>query len=188
MDSHSTGRVEEYYDALSRSYDELYSKEQSLKHNSVSELLKGQRFRLALDIGCGTGAFLQSYPCYDEAVGIDISRQMLEKARQRRVKNVQLIVGDARSLPIKDGQADLVVSISLAENKPALPRMLAELQRVAQRQSVIALTVFNQSEDPLGFSSLDVESAKLSERENLHLVRLNRDRKPELSRQLAGAL
>ncbi len=189
MDRDETGKVGKYYDALSRSYDELYSREQSLKHNLVNELLKGRRFRLALDVGCGTGVFLRSCSCYEEAVGIDLSREMLEKARQRRLKNVELVVGDACSLPIRDGQADLIVSISLAEANSTLPRMLAELERVAENQSVLALTVFNQQETILGLSSLEIESTtRLSERENLYLVRLNPDSKSEASQQLAGAL
>ncbi len=189
MDREDTGKVGEYYDALSRSYDELYGEEQSLKHNLVSELLKARRFRLALDVGCGTGVFLQSCRCYREAVGIDLSREMLERARRRGFKNVELIVGDACSLPIKDGQADLIVSISLAEANSTLPRMLAELERVAEKQSVLALTVFIQEENSSGLSSLEIESTtKLSERENLYLVRVNPDKRSEHSRQLAGAL
>lgn len=49
----------------------------------------------ALDIGCGTGAILQLLqPRVDNLVGLDLSRNMLDKARQNLGPGPQLIQGD----------------------------------------------------------------------------------------------
>ncbi len=189
LDKDDKGKVANYYNALSQSYDELYGEEQGLKNRLVGDLLKAIRFRRALDIGCGTGAFLQAYPHYQEAVGIDLSREMLRKAQEKKIRNVELIVGDASALPIRDGIADLIISISLAEAGSTLPRMLGELERVAEKQSTIALSIFNQQGYSLDPPSLTIQSTtKVSDRENLYLIRLNPGGKREPSRRLAGAL
>lgn len=49
----------------------------------------------ALDIGCGTGAILQLLqPKVKDLVGLDLSRNMLDKARQNLGPDPQLIQGD----------------------------------------------------------------------------------------------
>lgn len=174
MNREDTGRIADYYNALSQSYDKLYGEEQRLKNRLVRDLLKQRRFKRALDIGCGTGGFLQDYSHYQEAVGIDLSQEMLRKAREKQIRNVELIVGDACHLPIRDGSADLIISISLAEAGPSLPRILGELERIAEKQSTLALSIFNEQGAFLESSSLAIESTtKLSERETLHLIQLN---------------
>ena len=189
LDRDDMGRVAEFYNALSRSYDELYGEEQELKNRRVGDLLKGRTFTRALDIGCGTGAFFQSYPYYQEGVGIDISREMLRKAREKNIRNINLIVGDASSLPIRDGSADLIVSISLAEASSTLPIILGEFERVAEKQSTLALSIFNQQGVSLASSSLAIQSTtKLLERETLYLMQLNPGGKREPSERLASAL
>ena len=184
MDRDHKGKSAEYYNALSQSYDELYGEEQKLKNRLVVDLLIARRFRRILDIGCGTGAFLQAYPHYEEAVGIDLSREMLRKAREKNIRNVELIVGDASSLPIKDGSVDLIVSISVAEERSTLPRMVEEFERVAENQSTLALSVFSQGLS-IESSSLAIHfTTKLSERENLYLIRLNPAKKENLRARL----
>ena len=181
-----TGRVRDYYNTLSQSYDELYGEEQGLKNRLVRDLLKTRRFKRVLDVGCGTGAFLQDYLHYREAVGIDLSREMLRRAQEKKIRNLELIIGDASHLPIKAGSADLIISISLAEARSTLPRMLGELERIAEKQSTLVLSVFSYQGAFLESSSLAVESTtKLSERENLYLAKLNPGSKGETSRLLA---
>ncbi len=174
MDEEDTGRVVEYYDALSRSYDELYGQEQAPKHRMIQELLKGRRFVLAVDVGCGTGKFLLQAGCsFQTGIGIDLSWEMLKKAQSRKSPKVHLIMADASSLPIKNGAADLIVSVSLTEAESTLPKMLAELGRIAGRSTTLALTVFQQ-QGSKQLQLLRVERwTKISDRENLYLVQLN---------------
>jgi len=69
----------------------------------------------AIDIGCGTGVYTELISkCTKKAIGLDISKNMLEYAR-KKPKGLNLILGDAHLLPFRDESFHLVVSISLIE-------------------------------------------------------------------------
>ncbi len=77
------------------------------------ELRPGRR---ALELGCGTGVFLERVaPCGAEIRGIDLSEDLLEKARARlaRFPNVALDHGDAEKLPYPDLSFDTVYGSSV---------------------------------------------------------------------------
>ena len=68
----------------------------------------------AIDIGCGNGAKtcdLARVAPFGSALGIDLSRPMLENARRRAaangVTNVQFVHGDAQAYPFEPGVATL---------------------------------------------------------------------------------
>lgn len=71
----------------------------------------------AIDVGCGNGAstcdLAQAAPA-GSALGIDLSRQMLENGRKRaaadRIANVQFVHGDAQVYPFEPGAATLATS------------------------------------------------------------------------------
>jgi SAM-dependent methyltransferase len=72
--------------------------------------------RTALELGCGTGVFLERVaPCGAEIRGIDLSEDLLEKARARlaRFPNVALDHGNAEELPYPDGHFDTVYGSSV---------------------------------------------------------------------------
>lgn len=72
--------------------------------------------RRALELGCGTGVFLERVaPCGAEIRGIDLSEDLLEKARVRlaRFANVGLDRGNAEALPYADGHFDTVYGSSV---------------------------------------------------------------------------
>lgn len=71
----------------------------------------------AIDVGCGNGAstcdVAQAAPA-GSAVGIDLSRRMLENGRKRAaahgIANVQFVHGDAQAYPFEPGAATLATS------------------------------------------------------------------------------
>jgi SAM-dependent methyltransferase len=68
-----------------------------------------------LDIGCGTGHSTRSYaPLVRRAVGIDLSRRMLECARERSAAaghtNVEYLQGDAQVHPFDPVAFDIAIS------------------------------------------------------------------------------
>lgn len=65
----------------------------------------GERILLS---GIGTGADLPLLPDTVSVVGVDLSPEMLVRADDRG-RNVQLVLGDAQSLPIGDSRFDIVV-------------------------------------------------------------------------------
>lgn len=63
-----------------------------------------------LDLGCGTGLFMQRYLRNGgEAIGVDISMGMIKRAKQRNVSDVAL--GNAEVLPFRDESFDAVSSL-----------------------------------------------------------------------------
>jgi ubiquinone/menaquinone biosynthesis C-methylase UbiE len=166
-------QVAEWYNTLSGSYDELYGKEQSIKYAKVLEVLGDRHFRVLVDVGCGTGTFLkQAEKIYEYAIGIDLSTKMLRIARERGTPNTDYVLASSSSLPLRDDSSDGVVSISTAKAEQNLPGFIDGLERISQKNSFMALTVFQRpgATDIVTLSN-PVESTPISGREILYLVR-----------------
>ena len=69
------------------------------------------RISAIVDLGCGTGRFTQLLATHFQAgvIGIDPSRKMIERARQKRIAgNVVFRRVSAEALPLEDCSVDLV--------------------------------------------------------------------------------
>ncbi len=166
-------QVTEWYNTLSSSYDELYGEEQSSKHQAVLEFLGNRHFHILVDIGCGTGTFLEkAREICDHSVGIDFSTKMLRIAKNRRIPNADYVLASSSSLPLKDDSSDCTVSISTVKVERNLPGVIADLERIAREHSLLAITLFQRPEapDPIYLPNT-VGSAKISERETLYFLR-----------------
>ncbi len=91
---------------------------------------RDQRRLMLLDIGCGTGRFLdfvkQAWPRIP-VLGIDLSEPYLREAKRhlKRRSRLSLVVGNGESLPVPDASHDAVTSIFLLhELPPAVRRVL----------------------------------------------------------------
>ena len=98
-----------------------------------------------LDVGCGTGTGLSPYVesgC--EAVGVEVSPAMLEKARARLGDRAELYLTDGSALPFEDRSFDLVTtSMVLHELSPkARPRFIREMGRVTKSEGHLLITDF----------------------------------------------
>jgi len=91
---------------------------------------RDQRKLSLLDIGCGTGRFLdflkQAWPRLP-ALGLDLSEPYLRYAKRhlRRWSKTSLAVGNAESLPLPDASQDAVTSIFLFHELPPKVRRIA---------------------------------------------------------------
>jgi ubiquinone/menaquinone biosynthesis C-methylase UbiE len=88
--------------------------------------------RLALELGCGTGIFLEKVAAAGaRIVGLDLSADLLAKARARLdgTSNVVLFRGDAEHLPYKGSSFDVVYGSSVLHHLD-LDRALGEVFRV----------------------------------------------------------
>jgi ubiquinone/menaquinone biosynthesis C-methylase UbiE len=166
-------QVAEWYNTLSSSYDELYGKEQSHKYEKVLEFLGQKHFKVLVDIGCGTGTFLEkAHEICDHSIGIDLSTKMLKVARNRRTPNADYVLASSSSLPLKDNSSDCTVSISTAKAEPNLARFLTDLERICREDSFVAFTLFQQPGAPDSVSlSRSAGSTKISDRETLYFLR-----------------
>ena len=90
-----------------------------------------------LEVGVGTGLSLPSYERHLEIVGIDLSPEMLDKARERVAEEgLDHVTGlhemDAGNLKFADGSFDTVVAMYVMTVVPDPERVMRELARVTK--------------------------------------------------------
>ncbi|MBK7404541.1 MAG: class I SAM-dependent methyltransferase [Phycisphaerales bacterium] len=88
--------------------------------------------RMALDFGCGSGRstrFLKGLGF--ESVGIDISAEMLSRARARDPEGEYLLVGDGDFGALKNREFDLVFCAFPFDNVPTMERKVRLLRGLA---------------------------------------------------------
>lgn len=98
--------------------------------------------RRALELGCGTGVFLERVATSGAEIrGIDLSADLLAKARARLagVANVHLDCGNAEAMPYPDGSFDAVYGSSVLHHL-SLERALREVCRVLRPGGLIAFS------------------------------------------------
>ena len=165
-------QVAEWYNTLSNSYDELYGKEQSQKHSTIVEFLENKHFPVLVDIGCGTGTFLEkAHKAYDHAIGIDLSNKMLQTAKRRKIRNIDYVLASSSSLPLKNNSADCIVSISTVKAESNLPLTIGEFERISRQDSLIAVSVFQKPGTAVPSTiAARVRSTMISDRETLYFL------------------
>ncbi len=96
-----------------------------------------------LDVGIGTGLSLPIYPKHCMVTGIDLSRSMLEKARQKKEKHslhhVTLMEMDACDLEFEDDTFDQVIATFVVSVVPDPVKALREMKRVCKPGKPIML-------------------------------------------------
>src|SRR5256714_8109762 len=132
MDLHDTIRT---YRLFSGSYDIVFG---PVFHPGRKEAVRiandrpGQRI---LEVGVGTGLSLPHFRRDSRVTGIDVSEEMLAKARRRaerlRLSHVEgLHVMDAENLEFPDNSFDAVLALYVASVVPNPARFAAEMRRV----------------------------------------------------------
>lgn len=103
-----------------------------------------------LDVGCGTGALTQSIldrAAPSSVLSVDASAAYVGYARAHvRGDAATFEVGDARSLPVEDGQVDAAVSGLVLNFVPEPERAVAEMARATRRAGMVAAYVWDYSE------------------------------------------
>ncbi len=120
------------FDQLSSIYDFLmYPIERKILQKWREHLwneIKGSRI---LEVGAGTGVNFRFYPDDKFIVAVDISPNMLHKARSKGKYN--LVVGDVLSLPFGDDSFDAVVSTLVFCSVKDPLRGLDEIKRILRK-------------------------------------------------------
>ena len=101
------------------------------------ELINGLQGRRVLEVGVGTGLALPLYDPGKRVTGIDLSHDMLERARQRvraeKLDHVEaLLEQDAEATDFAEASFDVAASMFVASVVPHPQRLLAELRRVVR--------------------------------------------------------
>lgn len=152
-----------HYDKTAHLYNTRYEEEQNIKFKVVLRDLKIRKKDSILDLGCGTGLLLQKIQRKAESiVGVDLSRKMLEKAKDytRISGNVQLILADADHIPVIERCFDTVFAITLLQNVPSPFTTLQEIKRITKRDSIIFITGLKKSFSIKSFQNL-LENAEM---------------------------
>lgn len=129
--------VRDAYRRWARVYDEVFGGVSAAgRHRAVAAVnaLPGRR---VLEVGVGTGLALPRYAPEKRIVGVDLSREMLERASERvraeRLRNVLgLVEMDAERMGFADASFDIAVAMFTATVVPDARRLLREMQRVVR--------------------------------------------------------
>ena len=109
---------------------------------ALEDLPRGGRL---LDLGCGTGLFMTRYLASGgTAAGLDISRGMIARARQR-CNGCEVSVGTAEQIPYRDGTFDAVASILAFSYLQRPEAMLGESFRVLKPGGTIAVCTLGRN-------------------------------------------
>ncbi len=100
---------------------------------SVIAELKIKKDDKILEVGVGTGLNLAHYPPGCHVMGVDFSKAMLDKARQKNARaDVALRLADARDLPFKNDSFDAALTTYVLRVSPEPRRIMHEVSRVVK--------------------------------------------------------
>jgi phosphatidylethanolamine/phosphatidyl-N-methylethanolamine N-methyltransferase len=146
--------VKAAYRRYARIYDVIFGAVLQPGRRAVLEALELRSGDRVLEVGVGTGISLPLYPRDVRITGIDVSREMLEKARARvaraRLSNVEALVEmDAEAMAFPDASFDKVVAMYVVSVVPQPAKLLEELHRVCRPDGEIFIVNHFQSENPI---------------------------------------
>jgi phosphatidylethanolamine/phosphatidyl-N-methylethanolamine N-methyltransferase len=153
LDEHS---VRTAYRRWAPVYDQTFGRIAAEGRKHAVEHINTKSGRV-LEVGVGTGLSLPMYDPRIEVVGIDLSPEMLEKARARvaaeAVDNVMgLYEMDASRLTFEDQSFDIVVAMYVLTVVPDPERVMRELSRVCKPGGeVLLVNHFSQKQGVRGW-------------------------------------
>jgi len=127
---------------MARIYDLYDAPMEMMGTKKRREHLVGATGGSVLEVGVGTGKNLAYYPESVDLTGIDVSRQMLAKARVRAGSlpvNAELVEADVQDLPFDDGTFDAAVGTCVFCSVADPVQGLRELGRVVRPDGRVLL-------------------------------------------------
>ena len=125
-----------------------------------------------LEVGVGTGLSLPLYPREVRITGIDVSHEMLDKARQRvarrRLTNVDaLLEMDAERMTFPDASFDKIVAMYVVSVVERPAKLLEELHRVCRPHGEIYLVNHVRSDNRF-IAAVEKGLARFSDKLGFH--------------------
>ncbi len=137
-------------------YDHTFGKFASEGRKHAVEIINAREGRV-LEVGVGTGLSLPLYGRHLDIVGIDLSPEMLEKARNRvATEAIDNVTGlhemDASKLTFANESFDTVVAMYVMTVVPEPEKVMRELSRVCKPGGeVLLVNHFSQEEGVRGW-------------------------------------
>ena len=145
--------IKRAYAFLSPVYDILFNRIFHSGRVAAVDLLEVKPGDRVLEIGVGTGLNLPLYPLDCSVTGIDISVEMLQKARERTrelgLADVTLGVMDASRLEFPDDTFDHVLATYVISAVPDPVKTLLEMRRVVKPHGHLVILNHFRSENPV---------------------------------------
>ena len=133
MSTIKSNKIQHHYDSIADLYDHHYDHHRGRSyHTHISSQLmrplpRGGRL---LDIGCGTGLFVEKFiKTGGTAVGLDISKKMISRARWR-CPSSEFIIGTGEKIPFSDNSFEAISSLLAFSYVKDPNAMLSESYRV----------------------------------------------------------
>ena len=151
MDIEDTLRT---YRLFSGSYDLVFGPVFHPGRKDAVRIANDRPAQRILEVGVGTGLSLPHFRRDARVTGIDVSAEMLAKARRRvermKLKQVEaLLVMDAEEMSFEDNAFDAVLALYVASVVPNPARFAAEMRRVCKPGGTIVIVNHFMSENPV---------------------------------------
>jgi phosphatidylethanolamine/phosphatidyl-N-methylethanolamine N-methyltransferase len=149
MDLQDTIRT---YRLFSGSYDYVFGPVFHPGRKDAVRIANAQPGQRILEVGVGTGLSLPYVRPDSEVTGIDVSTEMLEKARRRvarrKIAHVKALMEmDAEKMSFADNSFDAVLALYVASVVPNPARFAAEMRRVCRPGGTIVIVNHFASEE-----------------------------------------
>lgn len=123
---------------------EIFSIAEDYPNKIYNFLLPKVQNKIVLDLGCGTGKFMQKF--YKETTkyyGLDLSNEQLNIAKEKvKDSNVEFICCSAENIPLPDNSVDVIISTWVLGTILEIDRrnkVLEEMKRVLKKDGNIYL-------------------------------------------------
>ena len=145
-------RIRQAFSSAAMQYDVLSSLQKEIGRELVNKLVPPHpgdvpgvgEIAYILDVGMGTGWMTNRLAnLFPDAkvVGIDSAVGMIKQAR-KKYENLKSVNADARMLPFKNEQFDVVISNLAYQWVPDLEKAFAEAYRLLRKDGTLCLTMF----------------------------------------------
>lgn len=128
----------------------------------ILEEIRKEKFESLLDAGCGTAPMLslltKEYPD-KHYVGLDLTPEMIRKAKEKKLPNTEFVVGDCENLPFEAESFDIVINSQSFHHYPNPQKFFNSVNKVLKKGGCLILRdntgpawlvwLFNHVEIPL---------------------------------------
>jgi phosphatidylethanolamine/phosphatidyl-N-methylethanolamine N-methyltransferase len=141
--THNSPHHSRLYSDLAGLYDHVFTRVFARRIYQVVRRLGIPPGARVLEVGIGTGLSLDAYPPHCKVTGIDISREMLEHAEQKkdpiRHRHIELVQMDAMNMTFPDNSFDFVTAFHVVTVVPDPQRLVDEMTRVCKPEGQVVI-------------------------------------------------